>query len=367
MGRFEERLDAAGRDRGGTDRRAVDLQWAWRQLQESTRAIRERQIADARRELGEICDTGPRGTTHALFMAARHHPNVLRQALLDMPPSLRAATKYVLCRFNLKVRADPPRECVGASGGPYPARDVQVDRSSPDYPYESDNRYKIRRLPDGTTEVELTVYVQADAGIPDTEKTQTLDHWRTQARTYYDAQAAQARVENPALPAMRFKIATAEIPNMPMGGPGVRTLRPRVSLHRCWRAEIGSSVCSEVRGYAVRECRRGCEAVPANYRVAGAPGCEAHCDGAYPVSTPWTANREDSGNLTPNTSDGTIRHEFGHMLGLNDEYQDPTYLFARLGEHDSVMNNNHERTARFYPRHFEQILAPASCEAVRPR
>lgn len=71
-------------------------------------------------------------------------------------------------------------------------------------------------------------------------------------------------------------------------------------------------------------------------------------------------NRADSGNLTTSVDASTFIHEVGHILNLDDEYQDATYPFLPQGEEDSMMNGS-AATDRFYPRHFNKMLEPVRC------
>ncbi|MFC1522707.1 hypothetical protein ACFL6Y_09885 [Elusimicrobiota bacterium] len=52
-------------------------------------------------------------------------------------------------------------------------------------------------------------------------------------------------------------------------------------------------------------------------------------------------------------------HEFGHILGLSDEYPSGMCPARKVGmEDDSVMKYWHVERPRLYPRHIEQLLGP---------
>lgn len=71
-------------------------------------------------------------------------------------------------------------------------------------------------------------------------------------------------------------------------------------------------------------------------------------------------DREDAGSLTTKTPLSVLVHEFGHRLGLDDEYEDPLYPVLPLGEADSIMAGASEN-GRMYPRHFNKMLNVIQC------
>jgi hypothetical protein len=96
-----------------------------------------------------------------------------------------------------------------------------------------------------------------------------------------------------------------------------------------------------------------------------------YCSGGYRSSTNTFGNdelspghpafnREDSAHLTTSTKLSTYLHEIGHVLNMNDEYENDRYPFLPQGEHDSMMGVS-SSNARFYPRHFKRILNPMQC------
>ncbi len=121
---------------------------------------------------------------------------------------------------------------------------------------------------------------------------------------------------------------------------------------------------------AVRECRRP------GARCWSEAMITAHCEGRRnrttgtwnnPPSPPGHSNfnRDDSGNLTTSIENTTFIHEVGHIMNLDDEYQDATYPFLPQGEDDSMMNRS-TSTSRFYPRQFNKMLEPARCTGTGP-
>lgn len=121
---------------------------------------------------------------------------------------------------------------------------------------------------------------------------------------------------------------------------------------------------------AVRECRRPHQKCWSENMIA------AYCDGGWDEQTGrfdgtpkpvghQSFNRQDSENLTTNIGTSTFIHEIGHMLNLDDEYQDDAYPMLPQGEHDSMMNYSGPN-AKFYPRHFNKMLMPARCVKAGP-
>lgn len=83
-------------------------------------------------------------------------------------------------------------------------------------------------------------------------------------------------------------------------------------------------------------------------------------------------NRENAGNYTMGVTAGEVAHELGHLLSLDEEYDDSSYPLASLGEVNSLMNNSsvmtnddewkdveYDKLSRLYRRHFQQMVAPA--------
>ncbi len=133
---------------------------------------------------------------------------------------------------------------------------------------------------------------------------------------------------------------------------------------------VGSSSmnCRQECIDAIRQCR------VANLSCWSPAMVTAHCEGRRDNgrwdNPPRPAghsgfNRADSGNLTTSVDNTTFIHEVGHILNLDDEYQDATYPFLPQGEDDSMMNSS-TPTSRLYPRHFQKILEPARCQRVGP-
>lgn len=71
-------------------------------------------------------------------------------------------------------------------------------------------------------------------------------------------------------------------------------------------------------------------------------------------------DRENAGNLSTKTPLSVLAHEFGHRMGFNDEYEDPTYPIQVLGEESSIMNYTGPHV-RLYPRHLKNIINIDKC------
>ncbi len=76
------------------------------------------------------------------------------------------------------------------------------------------------------------------------------------------------------------------------------------------------------------------------------------------------SGRENSGTLFTSTDKWTAIHEFGHLLGLDDEYQDRKDPARLIGESNSIMRISWEGGVP-YKRHLALILSQFDCEGSR--
>ena len=67
----------------------------------------------------------------------------------------------------------------------------------------------------------------------------------------------------------------------------------------------------------------------------------------------------DAANYSESIKSKTLVHEYGHNLGLKDEYLAGYYPWNLLGEKDSFMRDSGKFDSRLYPRHFMAILRPS--------
>lgn len=290
------------------------------------------------------------------------YPNVVRQMLLDLPAERRALVQAVLCRMTgALARTQFLEQCDGVSLAPDTPgrRELRVSRTMWDFPYSSQNNFTLSRPfspPAAPYEVVLDVNIAADPDV-----TGDLDalaaQWGQRAVGYFNCQSGQAPTYAPASgpvracppdpanrvpPGVRFRVNVHRV-------AASSTAPPLLRVHRCYRAELrapDNTNCDRVRAFRVRQ---ECGATPT-------PGCEA----AIPPSGDSSNNRLDSANLTGSTPPGVLLHEFGHLLGLPDEYRDDTHVFNDGGEGNSLMNFSSE-DSRLYPRHLRRIMAPARC------
>ncbi len=128
------------------------------------------------------------------------------------------------------------------------------------------------------------------------------------------------------------------------------TMRERPPIH-CFTDEMRADFC---------EGRVNRETLEPNLPLAPDAGAGGRSRGVpLPPEGDARFNRQNSSNYTETTDAPTVIHEVGHLLGLGDEYLDPKRSFSPPGEHDSMMNRSGPGS-RFYPRHLQQILEPAS-------
>jgi hypothetical protein len=244
------------------------------------------------------------------------YPQVLRQMISDASGSNLAAYRGVMCQSGMldKFPPNPMNTCVGVTGDPDDTKGMRVRRHVYDFPFGQDVDYKIKRAADGAMEVETTVNFVRGSGVTTAQFNEHIRTALATAQAYFNSQAA---VQTPALnPALRFTV---------LKGSG--TSEPLVTIRKCWHSSRKKN--------------------------------KSACDGSD--------NQADSGNWPLDSSEGTTRHEVGHLFGLNDEYENDYYPFNNLGEHDSIMNDSSNSSSRLYARHFASIMAPVvRCEGSTP-
>ena len=296
------------------------------------------------------------------------YPNVVRQSILDLPGDERAAVQYQLCSLPSFQASRPKYSCQGISST---GSGVQVDRRSPSYPYSSSNHYGISALSTGVTEVALTVNFTFDKDFGSNEQAKVLANWQASANSWYNCQVGSlgsstlpaldgqkpVTLQCPAEPGLvyspitHFKIALKAVP----AGTHVT---PLVKVHRCYRSELSDSEadatnCTKVRAFAVQSCQNRC--------ASSDSACRQDCeDGIPPAGDPFN-NRQNSGNFVVAQEISVLYHEFGHLMGLDDEYTDLSLPLNLIGETASVMRNSHSVWSRIYPRQVSQMLEPLRC------
>lgn len=238
----------------------------------------------------------------------KSYPQVTRQLLLDESGADRALSKSVLCQTGLSARFNnaAKQSCTGVTGNL--TSGARVKRLKANWPFGTGIDYTVTREADGTLRVDLKINFTRGVGVTNAQVTTARDAWLTQANTYFNQQAGA--VTPPLDPRVRINIAQ---------GTGAHA--KEIKIHKCFNADL--------------------------IRAGRATSCTA------------AGNRENATNWTLGADNSTANHEFGHALGLDDEYEDTGYPFNLLGEHDSIMNNSNDPAARFYRRHFEQMVDPA--------
>jgi hypothetical protein len=275
----------------------------------------------------------------------------------------------------------PKTDCEGLSGGPIPgSTPLSVNRKSYDWPYAADNVYSIAKPtapPDAPYEVSLTVNMVADPKMDPEKRKELLSKigdWEKKTEEFFNCQSGASSKYVPSSSWFGFLpwVGNACPPDSSMKrSPGLKfsiKLRPtddnnapepRVNLHECYNADMVKDEredCDKIKTHQINRCiERGASQKP----ELGKAELTQFCEKKIADTTRDYLNREDSGNYTKSTKMGTVFHEVGHLLGLNDEYSDKTYPMNDLGEHSSLMNHSNENGSRLFPRHLDQILSPA--------
>lgn len=252
---------------------------------------------------------------------ARKYPQVARQLLQEESGRELALSKAFLCESGVAedIQRDDRNSCAGVTRNPDGS--VSVSRGAYDFPFRSSTGYKVTKNARGEYSVSMTINFNRavdSSSTPPTPAISQEDFDRSTAAWVADATSWYSRAGATASPRVRFAISA-----------GNGTTPPVMNVSDCYNRTLAPAM------------RNNCAA------VAAAGG-----------------NWQDSGNLTGTSTDGTVHHEFGHLMGLDDEYNRDYYPMNLLGEHDSVMNGSNDRD-RLYPRHIQQIIRPAQrCQSL---
>ena len=385
------------------------------QLNTSFRSLHDQFLRRIRRQFAGIC--GHSTIDHYIGSS----PNLVRQSLMDAPPSFRTQAHTLLCASPRFPVAQFRESCEGVRPLSGATLGVSVDRMDWGFPFRSSNRYTIQGPRNSSLgaayRIENTITVRADPNLSPSEVQERLGVMQGQTNAYLNCMTGQVpRIGNEmgleprtcperpemASPSVEFSIRFVTSPPAP-------EQEPVVALHRCYNAELDvrrRTDCRAIREYAIGQCVDSIRLWQRLGRTSGSAGtapdiaelvdniamaptvqsAEAalnpsepdesqgvlrlrgrairrHCDEQYPADEVY--DREDSGNYTMNTSAGTVLHEVAHTLGLPDEYSDPAYPFSPQGEHNSLMNDSNRPDSILYPRHINTMLRPLEC-LMRP-
>ncbi|MBI2521018.1 MAG: hypothetical protein HYV97_11390 [Bdellovibrio sp.] len=286
---------------------------------------------------------------------AEKYPQALRQTVLDMNKGgAQDALKMLLCQKGLMGRFQAysqSHSCNGVSGDINSAEGVHVERQSVGFPYVSDVNYDVTKSADGTLKIKSKInYVfKYDSSIDPTSgdyagnnkipaalranKAQQeskfntkVTNWLRDANKFYD-DAAKKELPQPKIKFELVQCSDCE-----------NDYKPTVNVATCYRAEEPESFSTDFpdETFDAHSCRH---------------------------VNPY-GNWEDAGNYTLGTSNPTIMHETGHVLGLADEYDADYYPAHALGEDGSVScnstmaSNDGVDCHKIYPRHLLEMIRP---------
>lgn len=334
-------------------------------LHDSLNQFRQRSLERARNQWNRICDPERGFTMNEMLVM---EPDAVRQAMLDGPDYMRDTLRASMCAnpATRNLVEEPDNDCEGVTREPIEGTSnfrTTVNRRRGRYPYSSQNVLTIEEVSDVAT-VNLTVHFIAGPGVTPEALRPVVDRWITAGNSYFNCQTGglgrpdATTIINPdgtsrrfvcptdgemrdSRPAVRFRI-NAEIHSSDSSS----IPEPKVTVSECFRSEISSTDCAAVRNFQLEQCVR-------------AGSTEASCESSTPEGRECA--RENAGNYTLNTESSTVLHEFGHLMGMDDEYADPTFSFTELGEHNSLMRDQRAPNARLYPRHRLRIISPISC------
>jgi hypothetical protein len=301
----EQKLGPDGRPTGAMVPRATAVS-AQKQLAGTTWKMKQDFAVRLKSEMNGVCSMD--------FAAlAKKYPSALRQLLLEESGSDLAGTKLAVCNSgdlkNLLTRSRD-RSCSGITGKLNSGDGtVKIARYMPSFPFSSSQNYKVKKNADGSMTVALDIHFTKTGTPPMTaEEFKTkMAAFKTSADGFYNKGTENAKP--PFDPKVKFAVNVIE-----------GSVEPVFNFSKCYNRTLPY------------EKQHDCAAV----KAAG-------------------GNWQDAGNLTSDTDANTVNHEFGHIMGLDDEYEADYYPMNLLGEHDSVMNDG----SQLYRRHIKNILQPA--------
>jgi len=336
------------------------------------------------------------------------HPNMIRQALLDMGEPDRLFTQAVLCETGLMPKVRDEIQCEGVSGGPLPGTPVNVARRSRMYnwPFSSNNYCSISR-PEATGPMNLNLTVSlvvgpglagsncsgaanADANhnnIPDCVESR-VNLWQADAEGFLNCSTGQV----PNFQALQTSGSTQQVNcPIPANSPNARrdppvrfninfnivtdaahAPPPVVTMHECFSANVEDVAqrgnCDAVRTDWLARCTEPAASCTCPASDTNCTRC-MNCSDRYThfrANTPWAVDRANSGNYPLTQRSGTLRHEVMHLLGAPDEYDETDVRpYDLLADNNSIMSCSNCSSAQMQPRHLDQMLLPLRCMESR--
>lgn len=334
------------------------------------------------------------------------YPNAVRQALVDhdSDPGLKSQMRASLCGQGSFRGIQPQQSCSGVHGEQLPSlKPVIISRSVPSFPFNGKNTFSISKKSKADPyHIYLKLEFDFDSDFSEQERAEVLTRWKTNTETWYNCQSGgltqreQEKLDHGHFTFSKDYFQPFELETKPASTScatdpellkevpeGIRfhfeftdknqhnasmssyhednllftptSLSPqKVSIHRCYRAELESNNCLEIRNWLVKRCQKTC----------ATPECIKKCESDTAAVGDARNNRANSSEWISAQRLSTVFHETGHLLGLNDDYTDFALPLNLIAENDNVMCRQNNYPIRLYPRNFFTMLEPLKCSTL---
>jgi hypothetical protein len=356
-----------------------NLSYYFNSIDQNIKKLGERQLKKEQMEKSNICNLG-------IDDISKKYPQVVRQAMNDMGVDNLDVAKYALCSSGNATDFKEPVSCKGKRGNIKSPKGQDIIIDAGFFPYKIGGKINARELDDGTIVLKKTIRLEDKAGLTDKEKkclSKSIENELVNdinCQIGYPGNKKKSEInslDQSLCGATKPSKIERDCPTSPnkKRDPMVKievdlefdppfdfnATEDKISIYKCYRSEIpvveDRSDCEKVKEWNISTCEKS-NGIDYGLCFVEPPEKLKGCCTSFVADNMENGSlfRQNANNMTPFSKQGVWQHEIFHTFGLGDEYSDPTYPVADMGEHDSVMRNPYEPKSKILPRHVDSIL-----------